>query len=412
GDVFGFYGGVHGAGLQAVGDDGGEGEHHLGAFGFLGRGGEGRLAGEGAAGLGPDGEVAQFDGVAGGGVGVGAAERGGAQVVEFLLVGLDAEAVEVAGVFVAGLADHLDAVGRGHDAVAVGAGGGVAGVDVVVGEQDVVLHGGGVGIEDEAGVIHAGEAEGGGVGHVEQRADGGEEVHVGDEVRADATGGEEVGVGPDEGDADGLLVAHEGLLAQAAVAHAHLAVVGGAHDEGVGAKGFAGGVGGEDVEQGLQVGVHQLHEVAVEVEVGAFLGIGGQGAETVEAEGELGVGGGFVVVEEVFADGGRQLDVAEQVGRGVAAVEVVAGVAEDVVRVDEGDDEAEGFAAGVVAFVFEVLDGLLDEAAVVVGGAAAEIFGLHVLAGVGRLPVVEAVAGNVVVLERAVGALDGFAEVP
>src|SRR5690606_10597873 len=111
--------------------------------------------------------------------------------------GLNSFAVKIAGVFVVGFADHVDAVGRGHGAVAVGTGGGLSGVDIVVGEEDVILGRGRLGVENRGAVIDAGELVLFGIGDAEEGADGGEEIDVGNEVIGNAGFREEFGIRPD-----------------------------------------------------------------------------------------------------------------------------------------------------------------------------------------------------------------------
>ena len=95
---------------------------------------------------------------------------------------------------------------------------------------------------------------------------------------------------------------------------------------------------------------------------------------------------------QVLAHRRRQPDLqVGPVGRAVAAPVVGGGIGEHVVGVDERDDQGERLAEVLAG---EVGLGLGGEHVVPARAAAAEVLGLDVLAGVGRLPLGEAVVGR------------------
>lgn len=243
-------------GLEADRGDLLEALSHCRAASDLSDGGEGGDLGLASAGVGPFGNIAEFQRFSGGGIGVGASETGGAQVVEFLFVGSDSFAVVVAGEFVVFFQNHLDPVGRIDEAVGLVVLYGLAGVGVVVGEENVILNGRGLGIEEKAAVIDSSEFVGLRVGDAEKLAEGRDEIDVRDEVGGSPADGEEFRIRPDEGDADGFLVAVEGFLAKAAVAEAHFSVVGGSDDQGVAEELFSGGaIFFENVEETAELSI-------------------------------------------------------------------------------------------------------------------------------------------------------------
>ena len=145
----------------------------------------------------------------------------------------------------------------------------LSGLVVVVGEDDVVLHRRGPAPQHEPRVVAALPGRARALRRGEEAREGGQEVHVRDQRARAARPREQLGVRVDERHAEGLLVEVEVLLPKASVGQPHLAVIGGADDEGVVVERRAGRRGhrverGEDVDE---VVVRRPHEVAVEVEV-------------------------------------------------------------------------------------------------------------------------------------------------
>jgi hypothetical protein len=183
------------------------------------------------------------------------------------------------------------------------------------------------------------------------------------------------------------------------VGHPHLAVVGGADDERVVEQ--PGLI--EGVQQRDQSGVGRFDEIAVEVDVVALLRLITQRTETQIRPGvESPLGGRFG--REILVDGRGQADLAVEPGLGfVAAVLPDTGVGEHVVRVHQRDDEEKGLATGGdgaqvlqhALLTIRRITAAVHDATIVVGIAPTELADVPVLAGVGRVPTIEAIGSDV-----------------
>jgi hypothetical protein len=203
---------------------------------------------------------------------------------------------------------------------------------------------------------------------------------------------EEAGVGEDQRHPHRLLVDVERLLAQAAVGHRQLAVVGEAHHDGVLAERGRGAIRRvEAVDDRRQLAIDLRRQVGVEVRVlAALLGAVESADGHVDRGLHRSVGGRLQVRGEVLVDACRQPHRAVEVG-GLVVGLPVAREAEHVVGVDQGDHQAEGTLGGGRRAPPEELERLLEVGRVVARAAAAEVLGPRVAAGVGRGPALEPV---------------------
>ena len=224
--------------------------------------------------------------------------------------------------------------------------------------------------------------------------------------------GDEPRVGEDQRDAQRLLVDVEGFLAQAAVCHCELAVIGEAHDQRVLAKprGLAVGLV-EAVDDRRDLLVDSRDEVGVEVDVlHALLARAEHAQRHVDHLLQHRVGGRLEVGAEVFVEARRQLDIALEPVGGVIA-RPAARERQDVVWIDQRDDHAERPLGRACRALTEERDGLLDVGCIMVGPAAAKTSSPHIAPGIRRDPAVESVCGQVR-RRRVEGTGRSFAQVP
>ena len=137
----------------------------------------------------------------------------------------------------------------------------------------------------------------------DRAGEGRQEIDVGDERPRPHRPRVQPRVRVDQRDPQRLLVEVEVLLPQAAVGEPHLAVVGGADDQGVVEEARLLQL----VEDGVQVGVGGAHQVAVEVQVVALLLRRPELAGEVEDPQELRLHGGLG--REVLDERRRQINV-------------------------------------------------------------------------------------------------------